>query len=529
MTRFVGTPLRGTEFANAGDEAVSARVASDSYPRIRIDAGGRITWASGSATGDTTLYRDGANLLKTDDAFQALAGVITLSSNGAPTDALANGALAVDTTNHVFYFRSNNTWNQVSGGGATLSVSDTAPTEDLTEGDLWFESDTGKTFVYYDSFWVEIGSGGGSGANGADILDELTDVAITSPLLNQSLVYNGTTWVNQYSSVTTYARNAEATSLAVGEVVYLFGAAGDRASVKRASNSSETTSSKTVGVVEVGGASGTDVTIVTNGYVSGINLGAYTAGDVLWLGSTPGTFTTTKPTAPNHLVFIGVVARANSGNGILYVKCQNGYELDELHNVDASSPSSGDFLKYNGTVWVNEAIDLGTDTTGSYVASLVAGSGISLANNSGEGATPTISVESTAWTSYTPSLATNGGTITLGNGSSTGAYKLIGKTCHFRAKFTVGSTTSIGANEILIGLPVQAASIDYTFAGAALDNGNAWYEITGVGRYIGSTTQFAMIAKSAGTGSSAQGVSNSFPLSFLDGDYITISGTYEAA
>ena len=220
----------------------------------------------------------------------------------------------------------------------------------------------------------------------------LNDTVITNPLLKQSLVYDGTNWVNQYAAVTTYARNAEPDALAVGEVVYLFGAAGDRASVKRASNSAESTSSKTVGVVEVGGASGADVTVVTNGYVSGISLGAYNAGDVLWLGSTAGTFTATKPTAPNHLVFIGVVARANNGNGILYVKCQNGYEIEELHDVQINTATltSGDFLKYNGTVWVNDPINLGTDTTGNYMSDVSAGTGISITHTPGEGSTATI-------------------------------------------------------------------------------------------------------------------------------------------
>ena len=37
-------------------------------------------------------------------------------------------------------------------------------------------------------------------------------------------------------------------------------------------------------------------------------------------------------------------------------------------------------------------ITLGTDTTGDYVSSLVAGTAVSLANNTGEGATPTVSV-----------------------------------------------------------------------------------------------------------------------------------------
>jgi hypothetical protein len=236
-------------------------------------------------------------------------------------------------------------------------------------------------------------------------VDNLADTVITNPLINQSLVYDGTNWINQYAAVTTYARNADATALNVGEVVYLFGAAGDRASVRRASNTSDTTSSKTVGVVEIGGAPGADVTIVTQGYVSGINLGAYNAGDVLWLGSTAGTFTTTKPSAPNHLVFIGVVARANSGNGIMYVKCQNGYELDELHDVAISGLASGDFLKYNGSTWVNDPINLGTDTTGDYVSSLVAGTGITLSNNSGEGATPTIAIGQNVATSSSVTFA----------------------------------------------------------------------------------------------------------------------------
>jgi hypothetical protein len=118
MTRFVGTPLRGTEFANAGDEAISARVGTDSYPRVRIDAGGRITWSSGAATGDTTLYRSGSDTLVTDDVFKALQGIVTLVTDGAPTQALPNGAIAIDTTNSIFYFRSENTWQLVSGGGS---------------------------------------------------------------------------------------------------------------------------------------------------------------------------------------------------------------------------------------------------------------------------------------------------------------------------------------------------------------------------------------------------------------------------
>jgi hypothetical protein len=123
MTRFVGTPLRGIEFSSASDEAISARVNNDAHPRVRIDAGGRLTWSSGSAAGDTTLYRISANTLYTDDVFQAALGLVTLTTSGTPSATLPNGALAVDTTNNKFFFRSNSQWTEVSGAGSGGLVS----------------------------------------------------------------------------------------------------------------------------------------------------------------------------------------------------------------------------------------------------------------------------------------------------------------------------------------------------------------------------------------------------------------------
>ncbi len=147
------------ELASAATQAVGVKVDGDSDARVKIDAGGKITWGSGSATGDVTLYRDGANSLKTDDLLEAASGVITLTTSGIPSAALADGALAVDTTNHIFYYRSNSIWNEVSSG-ASITVQDTAPSSP-DAGDMWFESDTGNTLVYYEdantSQWVEIG------------------------------------------------------------------------------------------------------------------------------------------------------------------------------------------------------------------------------------------------------------------------------------------------------------------------------------------------------------------------------------
>jgi hypothetical protein len=81
----------------------------------------------------------------------------------------------------------------------------------------------------------------------------------------------------------------------------------------------------------------------------------YTAGQALYLGEN-GALTTTKPSAPEHLVYIGVVVRATN-NGIIYVATQNGYELDELHNVaiNTGTLASGHSIVYNSSsgVWEN--------------------------------------------------------------------------------------------------------------------------------------------------------------------------------
>jgi hypothetical protein len=71
--------------------------------------------------------------------------------------------------------------------------------------------------------------------------------------------------------------------------------------------------------------------------------------------------------------------------------------IGDLADVTLTSTATGDILRYNGSAFINEPLNLGTDTEGDYVASLVAGTGITLTNNSGETSTPTVSVDMTAF------------------------------------------------------------------------------------------------------------------------------------
>lgn len=177
--------------------------------------------------------------------------------------------------------------------------------------------------------------------------------------------WSGTQWIklggasgDTATVVKAYVTNAEAVTITKGQVVYIFGASGDRASVKLAKNTSDTFSSKTLGIVRADIAAGQAGWVTTQGQVSGINLGSYTAGDILWLDSVPGGFTKTKPEAPYHSVFVGIVERANAGNGLIYVKPQNGVEMNEIHDVKFTSLANNQVLAYTSAtqLWENKSV-----------------------------------------------------------------------------------------------------------------------------------------------------------------------------
>jgi hypothetical protein len=150
-------------------------------------------------------------------------------------------------------------------------------------------------------------------------------------------------------------------ALTKGQAVYVTGADGTNMIVGKASNASEATSSKTMGLIETTLSINGIGNVITEGLLTGLDTtGAAAAGDPVWLG-TDGNLIyglTNKPYAPAHLVFIGIVTRINANNGEIFVKVQNGFELNEIHDVDlkTTTPINGHILGYNGTLWVNKTI-----------------------------------------------------------------------------------------------------------------------------------------------------------------------------
>jgi hypothetical protein len=192
----------------------------------------------------------------------------------------------------------------------------------------------------------------------------LRDSSGSNGTSGQILSSNGSTvsWIAQGSSIASDVQNLVKAGVAInkGQAVYVTGADGTNIIVGKASNTSEATSSKTLGLLNATVAINGMADVVQIGRLAGLNTIGAIVGDPVWLGTNGNLIygLINKPYAPAHLVFLGIVTRVNSNNGEIFVNVQNGFELNEIHDVDLKTnvPVNGDILGYNGTLWVNKTI-----------------------------------------------------------------------------------------------------------------------------------------------------------------------------
>jgi hypothetical protein len=263
------------------------------------------------------------------------------------------------------------------------------------EGQVYFNSTIDSIKIYVNGAWQQLQGGGSSGsaflniqtspATETVVADSTTDtltlvagdyVTLSASASNDSItiavpsIANLQAQINDLigqigpssasataSRITAYVKNGT-TALAKGVPVYVTGSDGTNIIIGPSSNIAESTSSKTLGFTQTALNANQHGYIVLEGTLDGLNTDLATAGDPIWLGSASGTVIyglANKPQAPNHLVYLGVVSRANINNGEIFVKIQNGFELKELHDVRINGVSNDDLIIYNSasSIWVN--------------------------------------------------------------------------------------------------------------------------------------------------------------------------------
>jgi hypothetical protein len=180
------------------------------------------------------------------------------------------------------------------------------------------------------------------------------DDGVAEPLVGGSIVTNTIT-------LKCLVRNVTGATIPKKSAVYINGASGNRPTINYSQANSETTSSKTFGLAESDILHNGVGYVVVEGQLSNINTSMFTEGQLLWLSPTvAGGLTTIKPSAPDHMVFLGYIVRSHPTEGIIEVKIQNGFELQELHNVAINGVTNGQALIYDGatSLWKNQTISV---------------------------------------------------------------------------------------------------------------------------------------------------------------------------
>jgi hypothetical protein len=151
--------------------------------------------------------------------------------------------------------------------------------------------------------------------------------------------------------------NKTGSTLLNGKVVRVTGASGQRLTAALADNTSDTTSATILGIMTQDVLNNQQGFATLAGLVRDLNTSSFTEGDVLYLGSSGG-ITNVKPVTPLHLVTVGYCVRSHATEGSIFSHPQNGYELDELHDVLITSAQDNDVLSWNSTssYWENVAL-----------------------------------------------------------------------------------------------------------------------------------------------------------------------------
>lgn len=218
-------------------------------------------------------------------------------------------------------------------------------------------------------------------------------------------------------------------SINAGQVVYVTGASGNNIIIGLAQSNTEPTSSKTIGISESTLATNATGYVITEGLLT-VSISAPTAneGDPIWLSSTTAGGMVfglaNKPVAPNHIVYLGVVTR-KTGNTVveIYVKIQNGSELDELADVAITSPVAGQALMRGASLWENRSLvsaDISDATSAATPSTIVKRNAQGGAEFAG---TSSIAVSATSTsTTAVNAVSTNSTAVYGESGSSDGGF-----------------------------------------------------------------------------------------------------------
>jgi hypothetical protein len=255
-----------------------------------------------------------------------------------------------------------------------------------------------------------------------------------------------------------YVKNQTGTAIPKGRAVMAVGALGasGRILVSPMVADGSVSPKYLIGVTIEEIANGDDGFVISQGKLRGFNTSGYTQGSVLYCDpSNAGQFTDTEPTAPDLKLPIAFTVDSKN-NGTLAIRVTAGTTISEANDVQITSVSNDQFLRYNSTsgAWENETVTFGTVTS----VDLTAGTGISVSGG------PITTSGSITVTNTAPDQ-----TVVLNSGTGinvTGTYP----TFTIAATGGTGTVTSIATTAPITGGTITTTgTIGITQSGAATD------------------------------------------------------------
>jgi len=311
------------------------------------------------------------------------------------------------------------------------SISDTSSIQPVSNQNAWVILDTVNFKIYSFDFssnvWNQVGTGGGSAfTQPVDSLFFKTSVppnnVDTAKMRWDSEL--GTVVLGMYDAVPNelgfknfwLVKNQTGSTITKGSIVYANGTVGSsgRITVAKFIANATIDAKYLLGITAHDLTDGEDGYVISFGKIRQVNTDTFAAGAILYPSPTvAGVWTDVEPIAPNIDMPIGFCINSSSNNGTIAIRVASGYKLNELHDVQITSPVDRASLYYRGGLW--------RDTT----AALLVSDTASMLTNYLRSGVADLNYLKLSGGTITGNLVVNGTTRMLGNVAinTTTAYK----------------------------------------------------------------------------------------------------------
>lgn len=427
--------------------------------------------------------------------------------------ATPNITLGTETTGNYVAGITGGTGVTVTGSGSEGATPSVAIGQAVGTGDTvafgGLNVDSGT--LYVDSTNNRVGVGTTSPAYSLDVTG---DGHLTGALTVDGILYADHIHGSLAGSLYYHVKNNSGSTINAGTPVYITGTVGASGVAEISPSRADTAATMpAVGVLSTTVAQGSTGHIIVMGALDGLNTNSYSLSQPLYVGSTGG-LTNTRPTTTTDVVqVIAYASRINASTGEIIVNAYDQVRSPNSISIPGNiATTAGQFTgsgagltsipagQLTGTVGAsnigNDSVALGTKTTGDYVATVAASTGVTVTGGTGEGSTATISIGQAVATTSSPQFVgvTATGTVSANavsvtNGVGAASATITGTTA--TSVLTVDGieidTTGATSNQVLIyngtkfAPSAPAAAAAGTLTGTTLASNVVSSSLTSVG------------------------------------------------